>query len=49
MMAETHRSLWLTVLDREMRFSGMIFRKDYRDLLKGWNLSWVVCVLYSYG
>lgn len=38
LMVETHRSLWLNVVDRNMQFCGMIFRRDYRDILKGWNL-----------
>lgn len=45
LMSESYKSLWINVLDRDMRFCGMLFRKDFKDILKGWNLSWVTSTL----
>ena len=38
MMAEIHRSLWINVVDSDMRFQGIVFRRDFKDILKAWNL-----------
>lgn len=37
-MTETHRSLWINVVDSNYQFCGMLFREDFRDILKEWNL-----------
>jgi hypothetical protein len=33
-LTETHRSLWINILDHNNRFCGMLFREDFRDILK---------------
>ena len=38
LMAEIHRSLWITVVDDDGRFCGMVFRRDFKDILQNWNL-----------
>lgn len=38
MLTETHRSLWINVVDQNNRFCGMLFREDFRDILRDWNL-----------
>jgi len=38
LLTENHRSLWINVVDQNKKFCGMLFREDFRDILKGWNL-----------
>jgi hypothetical protein len=49
LLTETHRSLWINVVDQNNRFSGMLFREDFRDILKGWSLNEVKLDLHSFG
>jgi len=47
MMAEIHRSLWINVVDNDMQFQGIVFRRDFKDILKEWNLHQVHDEIYT--
>lgn len=49
LMSEINKSLWINVVDRDMKFCGMLFRRDFKDVLRGWNLHWVPIQLFSFG
>jgi hypothetical protein len=40
-MTDSHRSLWINVVDEHRRFKGLLFREDFRDIFKGWHIDYL--------
>lgn len=40
-MTDSHRSLWINVVDSQGRFKGLLFREDFRDIFKGWHIDYL--------
>ena len=40
-MTDRQKSLWITVVDEEGRFKGMLFREDFRGIFQGWHVHYL--------
>lgn len=49
LLADVHRSLWITVVGPDNQFRGMLFREDFREIMKNWQLHYVSFLLFSFG
>ena len=40
-MTDRQKSLWITVVDSEAKFKGMLFRDDFRGIFQGWHIDYL--------
>lgn len=40
-MTDREKSMWVNVVDAQGRFTGIIFREDFRGIFQGWNIDYL--------